>query len=434
MEPIRLFRFEKPSILDANAGNNFILITCDLMKKNIPNLYIKILTFQIKIFNFKLKSDSSSGDPKSCNLLHYHSSYRGEGCQFIGFFHRFADHQKIIDDFGKDRIPYVLDTNFIYNSRNFDKIGKIDSIKKYQGKYPKDLYFFISKLELEGSRVGFASKDREGEHETYSDPTYGKNRIEDEYIIIGNLDIPIFTINIPEMKDEKERIKYLSEIITKYFLIDQDSDEYKIMIKDFNTNKNTNPEINSLTSFTSKLINFTELRKIIRTIQYELFTQIQEEMLKKINLYDTDERIKKILDTHITTITQDTPIDYWIDVQIIPISQTWSDTYTQNYKKIFTQKQEQKREQERLRVEQERLRVEQERLRVEKKEQNALWKELEKPFEKRPADGENPFEKRPADGKNPSAKRVKIKQKYLKYKNKYIQLKKLIELQNKLQT
>ena len=177
--------------VDNNIGlHNDIYILEQYFNRHIisdlKNDYVHF-AFNIKkyLYNF------SSSKKEECNLLRYHDISEGKNCQFIGFF--------------GPNMNLVEFTNFVFRQENplfvfyrteNDKINIIDNSLKYNhiySKHEKEKFYQLLHAEEHVKIVDVDSRD---ESSQYDGGIRSRPPLSDEYVLISNDDLVIYTIEI----------------------------------------------------------------------------------------------------------------------------------------------------------------------------------------------------------------------------------------------
>jgi len=314
MKPIdfrRFIRFEQIAAL--NISNNVEIwgMIYDNTKKK---KYILKINIFMHIFNSTSKT--------RCSLLEYHSTTYGKNCQFIGFLGSQAKNDDIEHFSGSDRsrgirIPYILDLINIYldeiqpgidnkailrKRESFANISIIGNETDYHLYYSKDVDFFIAKLEYAASRNLVIDVDSRGEHSGQTYIEVEQDYVTDEFIVIANKNIPVFTVEIFEFDSypEKKPINVLDlyDIIKRLFMSDDYIDD--IFVKDIYIENKSNldlREIYMILNFTNyyhdnykeRFMRNLSIITLIRNIQYLYYTNLhiyQKKYLKYKQKYN----------------------------------------------------------------------------------------------------------------------------------------------------
>ncbi len=198
----KFIRFEKESKLDMR---DVVTVRC-MIFDNFSGVKYGL---SINIFNHVF----SSGQNEECSLREYHADRKE--CQFIGFFQdRTTD--KLINKFSSsNRIPYILHLNMVYprilNMWNIPVIRK----DTYNISYSKDQEFFIGKLEYADAKIILERRMRDETIREYE--IQEQAALEDEFVVIGNTTVPIFTIYISDENGQPIIPTKLYEIVREIF-------------------------------------------------------------------------------------------------------------------------------------------------------------------------------------------------------------------------
>lgn len=250
--------------------NNVGLMDIIVNRYNIPKYIPKLARCKIKIFNYKFNSSNK----RNCTIMEYHKKGSYQGCQIIGFFGTTGDFVYFSE---VDRTPYILNTDLYVPHYS---ITTINDEKSYYNVelVNKDASFNLYKLGyaiqeiIEQNEDGFLS----------SRFIPGPNPLEDEYILIANTTIPIYSIdfetidehNLLKFKDyiefhfmlEKSKRTYLLDYIIKnYILVDNSNNKLEVNNVKINSKGNTTNIVRGLT--TDNVRTFNDLKTLIFDIQ-----------------------------------------------------------------------------------------------------------------------------------------------------------------------
>lgn len=154
------------------------------IKSVLKNDYVHF-AFNIKkyLYNF------SSSKKEQCKLLRYHDLSKGKNCQFIGFFGPNLN----VEQF-KEFIP--KNPLFVFYRKENNKINIIDDWFKYNRIYSKDVKEEFYQLLHAEQRTNIIDVDSRGETSQYGKEISEISPLSDEYVLISNDDLVIYTIEI----------------------------------------------------------------------------------------------------------------------------------------------------------------------------------------------------------------------------------------------
>jgi len=299
---VRLVRFEVPELI---SPVNYIEIQFKVFEKityMITTREHEIFTCIIKLFIHHFDSKTK----KECTLFDYHNVDFGRNCQYVGFFADKADPTQIAF-YGKNRIPFVINTDFIRGSQFNKSVGIIKSRKTYT-KYDKNQYFLVRKLEYAESKTTNYTIDRHGSPSEQEDIIErGSNPVQDEHIIVANAYVPVFSINIldsvkfPDItKKPDDKAKLLYDILTHIFLSDDalENTHIKVLNYDLTHFIERNQNNSKIYDNMMEQINFpvdpsaelstSGFRQFVELIQYNLMEFAYNDNVKNVDMEDPE--------------------------------------------------------------------------------------------------------------------------------------------------